>query len=123
MKILFLAFTFLTFSAYSQTNIEADSTQIVKSEKPEIKIRSIRIFQNNDGHLFILDGVPILSDEGALKNLDPDNIVSIKVLKDIHFGCLGNGLTGAVIISTKDGISQDQIVEKDYPFKVYKVNP
>lgn len=60
--------------------------------------------------LYIIDGVPV--DEATFKALNPDMVKELAVLKDANATAIyGNcGANGVIIISTKDGVSANDLV-------------
>jgi TonB-dependent SusC/RagA subfamily outer membrane receptor len=68
-----------------------------------INIRGNSSLSGSEKVLFIVDGVPITEDN--FKSIDPNNITSMKVLKDAGATAIyGNrGRNGVVLISTKEG--------------------
>lgn len=81
----------------------------------KILIRGQNSIQNGNGPLFVIDGVPFLSDNDALTQLsgilanspfnsiDPNNIESIEILKDADATAIygSRGANGVILITTK----------------------
>ena len=99
---------------------------------PQIRIRGNRTLTTNsgssdalDGPLFVVDGIPY----GGMNDLNPDDIVSIDILKDASataiYGSRGAG--GVILITTKRGkigkpvISYDGYVSETSILGEYKV--
>ena len=117
--IILTAVTFLfAFSLQAQIPIEQDSSAINHQQIKRIHMCSS--FSEDDAPLIVIDGV--VADDNTLKNLDPDLIASIEVLKDeedlaIYDGAAKNG---AIFVITKFGF-EPEIKEKELAFKVRKV--
>ncbi len=77
---------------------------------PQIRIRGISTITGSTQPLFVVDGFPI---EGGIRDVNPNDIESIQVLKDASAGAIyGNrAANGVVIITTKGG-------RKNQPFSV-----
>nr|WP_299485100.1 TonB-dependent receptor plug domain-containing protein [uncultured Allomuricauda sp.] len=110
-----ILFLFLVLGA---TNIKAQKESPTANEKP-IVIRCGSITENQEP-LYVVDGVPLTSNE-VLKNISPEDIISINILKntEMTFSCYGTaGKNGVVLIKTKKSeIKKCKL--KTYPFKVY----
>lgn len=110
-----ILFLFLVLGA---TNLKAQEESPTVNEKPIV----IRCGSNTENQepLYIVDGVPLTSNE-VLKDISPEDIISINILKntEMAIGCYGTaGKNGVVLIQTKKSeIKKCKL--KTYPFKVY----
>ena len=84
--------------------------QIVKSsDDPNagatIRIRGSSSFSGSKSPLIVIDGFPFGNDLGDLKQINPDNIASVEVLKDASASAIygSQGANGVILISTKSG--------------------
>lgn len=116
-----ICFTCYT-SSFSQAEILLDSISGKNLPEQNIGIRCAGTFNNSRSPLYVVDGVPMLANDGILKNIDPELIVSINVLKNPPaIFCYGPaGRNGVILISTKVN-PQTVIQEKELPFKVYSI--
>jgi TonB-dependent SusC/RagA subfamily outer membrane receptor len=57
----------------------------------------------NNAPLYVVDGVAVVSDDGSLKGINPNDIESIKVLKDAASTSMYGvrGANGVIVIKTK----------------------
>lgn len=71
-----------------------------------VTIRGVASLPNNNNPVYIVDGVPVK--ETDVKNLKPEEISKVNVLKDAAATALyGNrAANGAIIINTKNGVTQ-----------------
>ncbi|BBE20407.1 SusC, outer membrane protein [Aquipluma nitroreducens] len=68
-------------------------------ETPQIRIRGINTFGNNTP-LFVVDGMPTTN----INNLNPDDILTMQVLKDASASIYGSrAANGVIILTTKAG--------------------
>jgi TonB-linked SusC/RagA family outer membrane protein len=69
---------------------------------PQIRIRGNRSLSASNDPLVVLDGIPY---EGSINDLNPDNILSVEVLKDASATAIygSRGSNGVIIITTKRG--------------------
>jgi TonB-dependent starch-binding outer membrane protein SusC len=69
---------------------------------PSVKIRGVSSFNLTTEPLYVVDGFPL---SGGIRDLNPNDIESVQVLKDATAGAIyGNrGANGVVIITTKKG--------------------
>lgn len=70
--------------------------------KPKILIRGTRSVNAANDPLFIVDGVPF---NGDINDLNPDDVVSVEVLKDASATAIygSRGANGVILISTRRG--------------------
>ena len=85
--------------------------QIVKSsDDPNsgatVRIRGSSSFSGTKSPLIVIDGFPFGNDLGGLKQINPDNIASIEVLKDASSSAIygSQGANGVILITTKTGL-------------------
>ena len=66
-------------------------------------------FQGGEEPLFVLDGMPISFEAGELRNLNPNFIESITVLRDAGATAIygSRGANGVILIKTKKGSGQE----------------
>ncbi len=85
------------------------------SNAPTIRIRGIGSMSASNSPLIVVDGVPY---EGAISDINPNDVESMSVLKDASAAAIyGNrGANGVVIITTKRGTSGDAKVTFDAKF-------
>jgi TonB-linked SusC/RagA family outer membrane protein len=71
-------------------------------DQASIRIRGVRSITANNDPLIVVDGVPIA---GRLDDLDPNNIVSMDVLKDAASTAIygSRGANGVILVTTKGG--------------------
>jgi len=93
---------------------------------PQIRIRGNRTLTTNsgasdalDGPLFVVDGIPY----GGLNDLNPDDIVSMDILKDASataiYGSRGAG--GVILITTKRGKVGKPVISYDGYYSVTSI--
>lgn len=92
---------------------------------PQVKLRGISTFNNADP-LYVVDGVPL---GGVPRELNPNDIESMQVLKDASAGAIygSRAANGVIIITTKKG-RQDSPARVDYSAyygidKVWQIMP
>lgn len=115
---MFITFLFSTSSAQDTGNFKIQERKILNSSSPatnqgtKVRIRCCRSSDLNAKPLFVVDGVPV--EEFELKNLNPDNIESMCILKDNVAATLLRCNTGhgVVLITTKNA-NQRLIFIKD----------
>ncbi|MFS4469214.1 TonB-dependent receptor plug domain-containing protein [Maribacter sp. 2210JD10-5] len=107
---LLLSFSFLV--SYSQTETSTEKNDVVK-----IRCGTSLNYENEP--LYIINGVP-LNGEEALKEINPEDIASISILRDPDaLSCYGAaGKNGVVLIQTETNKIK-KCSEKSYPFKVH----
>jgi len=124
MKYIFLLpFLLISSLIFSQNEIQADLLLSADSvQTPKIKYIRCGASISSKEPLVIIDGLPVTYDHEIYKNLNPQDIVSIDVLKDAPAVlCYGSaGRYGVVLINTKHG-TIDRVSTTTYPFKVYKI--
>lgn len=71
---------------------------------PVIRIRGARSLGANNDPLFVVDGIPY---NGNINDLNPDDVVSIEVLKDASSTAIygSRGANGVILVTTKRGKS------------------
>lgn len=84
------------------------------SGDPRIIIRGDRSISNNNQPLIVVDGIPISSSGGGLTSINPDDVVSMNVLKGPSASALygSDANNGVIVITTKkgqEGISKIEI--------------
>lgn len=89
---------------------KAAGVDITTNERPgqlgSIRIRGERSLNASNSPLYVVDGVPLLS-EGAIETLNPRDIESIDILKDASATAIygSRGANGVVLVTTKQGKS------------------
>lgn len=76
---------------------------------PVIRIRGARSLGATNDPLFVVDGIPY---NGNINDLNPDDVISIEVLKDASSTAIygSRGANGVILVSTKRGKIGDAIV-------------
>lgn len=71
-----------------------------------VRIRGSSSFLGGEEPLFVIDGMPIHSTDGALNTINPNNIESIRVLKDADATAIygSRGANGVILIKTRGGL-------------------
>ncbi|TGE25870.1 TonB-dependent receptor [Hymenobacter aquaticus] len=84
--------------------VTISSTSTTPGQAPVIRIRGNRSFSGSNDPLLVVDGVPF---DGSLNDLNPDDIVSLEVLKDASSTAIygARGANGVILISTRRGKS------------------
>ena len=79
---------------------------------PTIRIRGIGSMNADSSPLIVVDGVPY---EGAISDINPNDVESMSVLKDAAASAIygHRGANGVIIITTKKGQSGDAVVRFD----------
>ncbi len=79
---------------------------------PTIRIRGIGSMNASSAPLIVVDGVPY---EGAISDINPQDVESMSVLKDASASAIygHRGANGVIIITTKKGKSGDAVVRFD----------
>ena len=79
---------------------------------PTIRVRGFGSMSASNNPLYIVDGVPY---DGLISSLNPADIESMSVLKDAAANAIygARGANGVVVITTKQGRSQDAVVTVD----------
>ena len=82
---------------------------------PTIRIRGIGSMSASSSPLIVVDGVPY---EGAISDINPNDVESMSVLKDAAASAIygHRGANGVIIITTKKGQSGDATVRFDARF-------
>jgi TonB-dependent SusC/RagA subfamily outer membrane receptor len=70
-----------------------------------VRIRGSSSFLGGEEPLFVIDGMPIQSTDGALNTINPDTIESIRVLKNADATAIygSRGANGVILIKTRRG--------------------
>ncbi len=68
-----------------------------------IRIRGARSINSNNEPLYVVDGMPMMTSDGVLQDLHPNDIKSIEVLKDAAATSVygSRGANGVILITTK----------------------
>ncbi|WP_139923179.1 TonB-dependent receptor [Hymenobacter sp. DG01] len=82
--------------------VNISSSSNTPGQNPVIRIRGNRSFSGSNDPLLVVDGVPY---DGSLNDLNPDDIVSLEVLKDASSTAIygARGANGVILISTRRG--------------------
>ncbi|WP_198661670.1 SusC/RagA family TonB-linked outer membrane protein [Lewinella sp. IMCC34183] len=97
-------------NAFEALQGKAAGVDITSNQRPgevgSIRIRGNRSLTASNSPLFVVDGIPLLS-ESAIETLNPRDIESISVLKDASATAIygSRGANGVVIVTTKQGQS------------------
>lgn len=97
-------------NAFEALQGKAAGVDITSSQRPgtvgSIRIRGNRSLTASNSPLFVVDGIPLLS-ESAIETINPRDIESINVLKDASATAIygSRGANGVVIVTTKQGKS------------------
>jgi TonB-linked SusC/RagA family outer membrane protein len=89
---------------------KAAGVDITSNERPgsigTVRIRGTRSLTASNNPLYVVDGVPLLSDS-SIETLNPRDIASIDVLKDASATAIygSRGANGVIIVTTKQGKS------------------
>lgn len=69
---------------------------------PVIRIRGVRSISADNGPLFVVDGIPY---NGNINDLNPDDVLSVEVLKDASSTAIygARGANGVILVTTKRG--------------------
>jgi len=70
-----------------------------------VRIRGSASFVGGEEPLFVIDGMPIQSADGALNSINPSTVKSIRVLKDAEATAIygSRGANGVILIQTTGG--------------------
>ncbi len=84
------------------TGVEAQQTSGKPGAELTIKIRGLSTINASNDPLYVIDGIPSGS---SIKDLDPNDIASIEVLKDASSAAIygARGACGVILITTKQG--------------------
>ena len=97
-------------NAFEALQGKAAGVDITTSERPgtigSIRIRGNRSISAENGPLYVVDGVPLMS-ASAIETLNPRDIESIDILKDASATAIygSRGANGVIIVTTKQGKS------------------
>lgn len=71
---------------------------------PTVRVRGRRSIQANNDPLYVIDGIPIT---GGINDINPDDIISMDVLKDASATAIygSRGANGVILITTRRGES------------------
>ena len=83
-------------------DIQKDGGDSKPGANPVIRIRGVRSLSGGNSPLFIVDGIPF---NGNISDLNPDDVVSIEILKDASSTAIygSRGANGVILVSTKRG--------------------
>lgn len=97
-------------NAFEALQGKAAGVDITTSERPgtigDIRIRGNRSISAENGPLYVVDGVPLMS-ASAIETLNPRDIESIDILKDASATAIygSRGANGVILVTTKQGKS------------------
>ena len=82
------------------------------SNSPTIRIRGVGSMSASNNPLIVVDGVPY---EGSIKDINPNDVESMSVLKDASASAIygHRGANGVILITTKKGKAGDAMVKFD----------
>ena len=95
--------------------------------RTRVRIRGQNSVLGGSDPLYIIDGVPIISDNqgntNQLASINPADIESIDVLKDASATAIygARGSNGVILITTKKGIAGQQVVDFESSFSISNV--
>ncbi len=95
-------------NAFEALQGRAAGVDITNSDRPgelgSITIRGVRSLTASSDPLYVVDGVPLMS-ESAIETLNPRDIESIDILKDASATAIygSRGANGVIIVTTKKG--------------------
>ncbi|TMM57237.1 mucoidy inhibitor MuiA family protein [Maribacter algarum] len=110
-----------TTNAVSSVNVEnflsGKTAGVQVTNGSNIKLRGINSLKGNNTPLFVLDGIPISSNE--MSEIDPEMIASVGVLKNLKATSLygTRGSNGVIIMTTKKSTVQDDITTTKFVIK------
>lgn len=95
----------LTNLAGVAPGVQTTSANGAPGSSPGIRIRGAGSLSASNDALYVVDGVPY---DGAISNLNPDDIESVTVLKDASTTAIfgSRGANGVIMITTKKGKSE-----------------
>jgi TonB-dependent SusC/RagA subfamily outer membrane receptor len=86
------------------------SSNMRPGELPSVSIRGNRSINAQNGPLYVVDGIPLITapDAGtpaALNDINPNDIASVEILKDASATAIygSRGANGVILITTKKG--------------------
>jgi len=96
------------------TGVRVSSPDGSPGKEPVIRVRGITSINASNTPLVIIDGAPA----GSLKDLNPENIESIQILKDASSQAIygSRGAAGVIIVTTKQGKEGKPNVSFGYSF-------
>jgi TonB-linked SusC/RagA family outer membrane protein len=82
--------------------LEIQNTGTMPGANMQIRIRGIRTISGSNTPLLVLDGIPY---DGSLNDINPDDVMSIEVLKDASATAIygSRGSNGVILVTTKRG--------------------
>lgn len=95
-------------NAFEAMQGKAAGVDITSNERPgeigTINIRGVRSLSASNTPLYVVDGIPLMSNSG-IETLNPQDIESIDVLKDASATAIygSRGANGVVLVTTKQG--------------------
>jgi TonB-linked SusC/RagA family outer membrane protein len=94
-------------------SITASSGATGVSGDPRIIIRGDRSINGNNEPLIVVDGIPYTSSGGGLSSINPDDVLSMNVLKGPAASALygSSANNGVIVVTTKKGRKGDAMVE------------
>ena len=95
-------------NAFEAMQGKAAGVDITSNERPgeigNINIRGVRSLTASNAPLYVIDGIPIMSNSG-IETLNPNDIESIDILKDASATAIygSRGANGVILVTTKKG--------------------
>ncbi|MCD8164996.1 MAG: TonB-dependent receptor [Bacteroides sp.] len=95
-------------NAFEALQGKAAGVDITSNERPgslgDVRIRGVRSLSATNSPLYVVDGVPIMS-ESSIETINPRDIESIDILKDASATAIygSRGANGVIIVTTKQG--------------------
>ena len=90
-------------------DIQKSSGNSKPGASPVIRIRGARSLGANNDPLFVVDGIPY---NGNINDLNPDDVVSVEVLKDASSTAIygSRGANGVILVTTRRGKTGEAVV-------------
>ncbi|MDR0605226.1 MAG: TonB-dependent receptor [Bacteroidales bacterium] len=87
--------------------LQVQQTSTRPGQMPQIRVRGSRSLTASNDPLIIVDGIPF---DGAINDIDPNNVKSLEILKDASStGIYGaRGANGVIIITTNRGMQTNR---------------
>ena len=90
------------------TGVDVTQAGSKPGSAPQVRIRGRRSFNAGNDPLYVVDNIPIA---GGINDINPQDIVSMEVLKDASATAIygSRGANGVVLITTKRGESREAL--------------
>lgn len=97
--LIIIGLSFFPIQIFGQEKMMPDTIVKTIVPKPKIIFRDCSTIDNDNTPLYVVDGKVWTADE--IKDIDPDTIESIKIIKSSQYFC-NNLHSGTIVIKTKD---------------------